>query len=85
MKIIVENGVLLDVEVDYEKDDGAKEFTIPDGVVRLENESLAHLPWRVETLYIPSSVEEISEGAFLLLGGGKIISKKGSPAIEYAK
>ena len=63
MKIIVEKGVLKGVEVDYEKDVNVKEFTIPDGVIKLENESLAFLPMEVETLYIPSSVEEISEGA----------------------
>ena len=63
MKIIVENGILVNVEIDYEKDDGVKEFAIPDGVIKLENESLAHLPWSVETLYIPKSVEEICNGA----------------------
>ena len=63
MKIIVENGVLLDVEVDYEKDVDVKEFAIPDGVKKLENQSLAYLPTEVERLYIPSSVEEIQEGA----------------------
>ena len=63
MKIIIENGVLLDVEVDYEKDVDVKEFAIPDGVIKLENESLAYIPMEVETLYIPSSVEEIEEVA----------------------
>ena len=63
MKIVVEKGVLINVEVDYEKDINVKEFAIPDGVVKLENESLAHLPMEVETLYIPKSVENIEEGA----------------------
>ena len=63
MKIVVEKGVLINVEVDYEKDINVKEFAIPDGVVELADESLAHLPMEVETLYIPKSVEKIEEGA----------------------
>lgn len=63
MKIVVEKGVLINVEVDYEKDIGVKEFAVPDGVVELADESLAHLPMEVETLYIPKSVEKIEEGA----------------------
>ena len=63
MKIVVENQVLVSVEVDYEKDVNIKEFAIPDGVVALADESLAHLPIEVETLYIPKSVEKIEEGA----------------------
>ena len=63
MKIVVEKGVLVSVDVDYEKDINVKEFAVPDGVIKLEDQSLAHLPYDVETLYIPSSVEEISEGA----------------------
>lgn len=63
MKIIVKNAVLLEVEVDYEKDIDVKEFAIPDGVVELADESLAYLPMEVETLYIPKSVEKIEEGA----------------------
>lgn len=70
MKIIVEKGVLKGVEVDYEKDIDVKEFAIPDGVVKLENESLAFLPMEVETLNIPSSVEEIEEGALFGEAGG---------------
>ena len=63
MKIVVEKGVLINVEVDYEKDINVKEFAIPDGVVELADECLAHLPIEVETLYIPKSVENIEEGA----------------------
>lgn len=63
MKIVVEKGVLINLEVDYEKDIGVKEFAIPDGVVELADESLAHLPMEVETLYIPESVEKIEGGA----------------------
>ena len=63
MKIVVEKGVLVNVEVDYEKDINVKKFAIPDGVVELADESLAHLPMEVETLYIPKSVEKIEEGA----------------------
>ena len=63
MKIVVEKGVLINVEVDYEKDINIKEFAIPDGVVELADESLAHLPLGVETLYIPKSVDKIHEGA----------------------
>ena len=66
MKIVVEKGVLINVEVDYEKDINVKEFAIPDGVVELENESLAHLPMEVETLYIPKSVVKIEEGALFV-------------------
>lgn len=62
MQIVVENGVLVNVEIDYEKDINVKEFAIPDGVVELADESLAHL-MEVETLYIPKSVENIEEGA----------------------
>jgi hypothetical protein len=84
MKINVENGVLLGVEVDYEKDIDVKEFAIPDGVIKLENESLAYLPMEVETLYIPSSVEEISEGALFGEAGNwenlnNIIVEEGNP------
>ena len=35
MKIVVEKGVLINVEVDYKKDINVKEFAIPDGVVGL--------------------------------------------------
>lgn len=47
MKIVVEKGALINVEVDYEKDINVKEFAIPDGVVELADESLAHLPMEV--------------------------------------
>lgn len=69
MKIVVENGVLVNVEVDYEKDIGVKEFAIPDGVTELANESLAHMPLEIETLYIPKSVKKIEEGALFGEGG----------------
>ena len=62
MKIVFENGVLVEVKFnDYSEE--VKEFCIPDGVIRLADESLAYLPMGVETLYIPSSVEEITEEA----------------------
>ncbi|MBQ8196895.1 MAG: leucine-rich repeat protein [Clostridia bacterium] len=64
MIIVVEKGVLKEVNVDYEKDIGVKEFAIPDGVAILADESLAHLPLEVEMLYIPKSVKKIHEGAF---------------------
>ena len=63
MKIVVEKCVLVSVDVDYEKDINVKEFAISDGVTSLADESLAHLPLEVETLYIPKSVEKIEEGA----------------------
>lgn len=64
MKIVVENNVLVNVEVDYDNDISVKEFTVPDGVTEIANEALGCLPSEVETLYIPKSVEKIDEGAF---------------------
>ena len=64
MKIVVEKGVLINVEVDYEKDIDVKEFAVPDGITEIANEALSSLSFDLETLHIPKSVEKIAEGAF---------------------
>ena len=62
MKIVVEKGVLINVEVDLDAE--VKEFTVPDGVIEIANEALSSLSFDLETLNIPKSVEKIAEGAF---------------------
>ena len=69
MRIVVENQVLVNVEVDYEKDSCIKEFAVPSGVKKLASGSLAYLPLEIESLYIPASVEEIPSSALFSQGG----------------
>jgi hypothetical protein len=69
MRIVVENQVLVNVEVDYEKDSCIKEFAVPSGVKKLASGSLAYLPLEIESLYFPASVEEIPSSALFSQGG----------------
>ena len=54
---------------------------IPSNVKKAEPFSIIRY---FKDVVVPETVVAFAENAFLLLGGGKIISKKGSQAIEYA-
>ena len=62
MEFVVNNKVLKEIKIDYQKDD-VKDLIIPNGVEELGKGALCYIPLGLESIYIPKSVKEIPTNA----------------------